>query len=171
MRYLELYINVVHYCLYKLDYKRHMLWNKLNPFLLLGKIPVIKRKFEERGVSQSDVVNKVWGDKRYGFSIMISGGGLVIMTFFIVWTFFLLLNSLFQNPFNFSWPPFVICMGLAYCICHYLVFSQDKYLQYFQKFDQCKKAEKWKYCFFTFFFVLGAIVLFVVSFRFLPDPT
>lgn len=44
--------------------------------MLLGKIPAVKRKFEEQGTSQEEVVNKVWGDKRYGFGIMISGGGL-----------------------------------------------------------------------------------------------
>ena len=73
---LELWLNIVHYCFNKLDYKLHLLSNKLNPFLLIGKIPAVKRKFEEQGTSQIEVVNKVWGDKRYGFSIMLSGGFL-----------------------------------------------------------------------------------------------
>lgn len=78
MEKIELWLNIMHYCLYKVNYKLHLLSNKLNPFLLLGKIPAVKRKFEEQGTSQEEVVNKIWGDKRYGFGIMISGGGLAI---------------------------------------------------------------------------------------------
>lgn len=82
MEKIELWLNIMHYCLYKVNYKLHLLSNKLNPFLLLGKIPAVKRKFEEQGTSQEEVVNKIWGDKRYGFGIMISGGGLAIIVFF-----------------------------------------------------------------------------------------
>ncbi len=45
---IELWLNIVHYCIYKVDYRLHMLSNKLNPFLLLGKIPAVKKKYEEQ---------------------------------------------------------------------------------------------------------------------------
>lgn len=167
---IELWLNIVHYCIHKLDYKLHKLSNKLNPFLLIGEIPAIKKKFEEQGTSQKEVVNKVWADKRYGFGIMISGGGLAIILFLMVWVVFLILNSLLKNPINFSWLPFAICMGLAYTICHFLVFQRDKYIGYFRKFDKWSKQQKWRYCLLSFAFIVGVIILFIYSFRFLPKP-
>jgi hypothetical protein len=71
---LELWLNIVHYCFYKAEYRRYYWSNKLNPFMLLGKIPAVRRKFEELGTTHKDTVNKVWNDKRFGFGIMISGG-------------------------------------------------------------------------------------------------
>lgn len=170
MKNLELFLNVIHYCLYKLDYKLHLLSNKVNPFLLLGKIPAIKRKFEERGVTQVEVVNKVWGDKRYGFSIMISGGALAIIVFFIFWAMFLVLNNLLNHPFNFSLLSFTVCMTIAYSLCHVLVFQKDKYILYFRQFDKWSNEMKWKYCSIAFLFILGSIVAFIYSFRFLESP-
>lgn len=165
---IELWLNIVHYCIYKVDYKLHLLSNKLNPFLLLGKIPALKRKFEEQGTTQEEVVNKVWSNRRYGFGVMVSGGGLAIILFFIVWTIFLLLNSLLKHPINFSWPPFAVCMAIAYAICHLLVFRKDRYIKYFKKFDKWTRQEKWKYGILSFAFIVGVVVLWLYSFRFLP---
>jgi hypothetical protein len=133
----------------------------LNPFLLLGKIPAMKRKFEEQGTTQEEVVNKVWGNRRYGFGIMISGGGLAILLFFMVWTIFLVLNSRLKHPINFSWLPFAICMGLAYTICHFSVFQKDRYIRYFKKFDKWTRQEKWKYGLLSFAFIVGVIALWI----------
>lgn len=168
MKRIERFFNIIHYCIYKLDYRLHMLSNKLNPFLLFGKIPAVKKKFEEQGTTHLDVVNKVWTDKRYGFGIMISGGGLAIIVFFIIWSIFLVLNSLLINPLKFSWQPFAICMGLAYIICHYTVFQSDKYIRYFKQFEKWSSREKWKYGLLSLSFFVGTITLFIYSFRLLP---
>ena len=163
---MEVWLNIIHYCIYKADYKLHLLSNKVNPFLLLGKIPAVKRKFEEQGTSQQEVGNKVWGDKRYGFSVMISGGGLTLLVFLLIWTAFLVLNDLVEYPISFSWQPFVICIGLAYTTCHLLVFYKDQYLKYFKEFEKWTKSEKRKYGILSFVFVVGVITLFMFSFRF-----
>jgi hypothetical protein len=165
---IELWLNIVHYCIYRVFYRLHLLSNKLNPFLLLGKIPAVKSKFEEQGATQEEVVNKVWGNRSYGFGVMISGGGLAIILFFMVWTTFLMLNSLLKYPVNFLWPPFAICMGFAYAICHFLVFKNDRYIKHFKKFDKWTSQEKWKYGLLSFTFVVGVVVLWLYSFHFLP---
>ncbi len=169
MKKIEHFLNIIHYCIYRLDYRLHMLSNKLNPFLLLGKIPAVGRKFEEQGTTHLDVVNKIWTDKRYGFSVMISGGGLVIIIFFTVFSFYLTISYILNNPLNISWRgPFVFCMALAYIICHYTVFQKDKYIRYFRQFDKWSKQEKWQYGLSSFAFIVGSIILWVYSFRFLP---
>jgi hypothetical protein len=165
---MELFFNIIHYCLYKADSKRHLLSNKLNPFVLIGKTPAVKKKLEEQGTSLLGVSNKIWGDKRYGFSIMISGGGLVITLFLIILAVFDILNGVLLNLIKSSGLPFLFCALLAYTICHYTVFKGDKYLSYFRKFEKWSKTEKWKYGLFTFSFVAGSIIFWLYSFRFLP---
>ena len=167
-RFIEIALNIIHYCLYKVDSKRHLLSNMLNPFVLIGRIPLVRKKFEEQGTTHLEVTNKIWSDKRYGFSIMISGGSLVIVLFSIIMAVFDILNSFFQYPIKSSELPFFLCALLAYVFCHFTVFKKDKYLKYFQQFDKWTKQQKWKYGLFSFFFVVGAIVLFIYSFKFLP---
>ena len=165
---MEFWLNIVHYCFYKLDYKLHLLSNKLNPFLLIGKIPAVKRKFEEQGTSQVEVVNKVWGDKRYGFGIMLSGGALAIIIFLVILSASLIVNSLLNYPVKLSWLPFALCMALAYGFCYLMVFQKDKYIKYFKKFDKWTKQEKWKYSLVSMAFIVVVIALFIYSFRFIP---
>ncbi|WP_188462683.1 hypothetical protein [Marivirga lumbricoides] len=165
---IELWLNIFHYCLYKAEYKRHMFTNKLNPFVLLGRLPVVKRKFEEQGTTLLDTTNKIWTDKRFGFGIMISGAGLVIFLFLIILSIFDISNGILKHPINFSWQPFVICILLAYLICHYLVFIGDKYIKYFKKFDKWTRKEKWKYSLLSLAIIIAVIALFIYSFRFLP---
>lgn len=165
---MELFFNIIHYCLYKSDSKRHLLSNKLNPFVLIGKIPAVKKKFEEQGTSLLGVTNKVWGDKRYGFSIMISGGALVASSSFLIWGITTITASLFDFYF-FVTPVHVIVYGLAsFTICHFTVFKGDKYLSYFKRFEKWSEAEKLKYGLPTFAFVVGSIIFWLFSFRFLP---
>jgi hypothetical protein len=109
--------------LYKADSKRHLLSNKLNPFVLIGKIPAVKKKLEEQGTSLLGVTKKIWGDRRYGFSIMISGGGLVIAVFLIILAVFDIFNGVLPIPIKSSGLPFLFCILIAYRICHYTVFT------------------------------------------------
>lgn len=165
---IELWLNIVHYCLYKAEYRRYYWTNKLNPFMLLGKIPAVKRKFEEEGTSHSEVVNKVWGDKRYGFGIMISGGAIVIFMTFLLWG---LVSTLlgYLDIYFFVKPIYVFIYAmLSYSSCHFTVFKADKYIKYFKKFDKWTRKEKWKYALFTLLFVAGCLALWLYSFRFLP---
>lgn len=164
---IEIWLNIVHYCIYKADYKLHMLSNKINPFVLIGKIPAVKRKFEEQGTTHLDVANKVWTDKRFGFGIMISGGALAIIIFFIFWAIFVVLNYFVFGSFKLSLLPFSVCMIVAYSLCHLLVFQKDKYIQYFRQFDKWSNESKRKYGLLTILFVVGSIVVFIYSFKFL----
>lgn len=165
---IEISLNIIHYCMYKAYYRLHLLSNKLNPFMLLGRIPAVKKKFEEQGTTHLEVVNEIWADKRYGFLIMISGGGLVIVLFLIIMAVFDILNSVFQYPIKSSEFPFLLCALLAYIICHFTVFKRDKYLNYFKRYGKWTKQQKWKYGLFSFVFVVGSLILFIYSFKFLP---
>ncbi|MEQ9405826.1 MAG: hypothetical protein RIM99_19700 [Cyclobacteriaceae bacterium] len=136
--------------------------------MLLGKIPAVKRKFEEQGTSHSEVVNKVWNDKRLGFGIMVSGGVLAGIMTFLLWglvsTFLGFLNVYFLVK-----PTYVFAYAiLSFVLCYYTVFKGDKYVKYFKKLDKRSRSEKWRYALFTLLFVVGSVALWLYSFRFLP---
>jgi hypothetical protein len=166
---IELWLNILHYCIYKADYRLHLLSNKLNPFLIVGKIPAVKRKLEEQGTSLKELGNNVWTDKRYGFGIMLSGGGLVIIIFLMIFSVNEIMNGLLNYPIKLSWRQlFVSCSVLSYIICHITVFQKDKYISYFKQFDKKSKQEKWKYGLVSLAFVVGTVSLWIYSFRFIP---
>jgi hypothetical protein len=147
-----------------------MFSNKLNPFILLGKIPLIKKKFEDKGTTHLDVVNKVWTDKRFGFGIVISGGGLAITYFLFLLAVYDIANGLLDHPIKSSWLPILLCMGIAYITCHFAVFKEDKYLRYFKRFERWSNLEKWKYGLLSAVFVFGSVVLWIYSFKFIFVP-
>ncbi|WP_154858710.1 hypothetical protein [Cyclobacterium xiamenense] len=165
---IELWLNIVHYCIYKMDYKIHLLSNKINPFLLIGKIPSVERNFREQGTSLKEFGNKFWTDRRYGFGIMISGAALTVFLFFVIWASFLFVNRLLGYPLNFSWHPFVFCFAWAYFISYLFVFQNEKYIKYFKKFDKRSKQEKRKYGVLSLAFVASTIALVIYSFSLLP---
>lgn len=164
----EMWLNIVHYCIYKVDYKLHILFNKLNPFLLIGKIPAVKKKFEEQETSLKEVGDRVWTDKRYGFGIMISGGGIIVILFFLIWGFVSSFLGLLKIYFLVK-PLYISVYALiSYLICHFLVFRQDKYIRYFKQFDKWSTQEKRKYGLLSFAFIVLTCILWIYSFRFTP---
>lgn len=165
---IELWLNIVHYCIYKADYKLHLLSNKLNPFLLLGKIPAVKRKLGEQGTSLKEVGDKVWTDKRFGFGIMISGGGMVLVLFLLIWGVLSSLLGLLKIYFLVK-PVYIFVYALiSFLACHFLIFHQDRYIEYFKLFDKKTKREKRKYGLLSLAFIAGAFALWIYSFRFTP---
>ena len=167
MKTLEIYLNIFHYCIYKFDYKLHLLSNKINPFVLLGQIPSIKKRFEEQGSSLLEVTNNLWGNKRSGFSIMISNSTIVVVLSFLISGLTTTAASFF-NYYFYVMPNHLIFHGIvSSIICYFAVFKGDKYLEYFNKFEKWSKAEKWKYCLLSFTFIISSVLLVLYSFRFM----
>ncbi|ELR68095.1 hypothetical protein C900_01155 [Fulvivirga imtechensis AK7] len=145
-----------------------MFSNKINPFVLIGKLPAVKRKFEEQGTTLLDTTNKIWTDKRFGFGIMISGGAIVGFIMFFLWG---LISTFlgYLGVYFFVKPIYVfIYVILSYTLCHFTVFKGEKYIKYFKKLDKRSKSEKWKYALLSLLFVVGSVALWLYSFRFLP---
>jgi len=74
MKAVETYLNIMHFCFYKGHYKLHLLANKINPFLLIHKLPFQKRRYEEMGIDIYKEIDRSFGDKRFGISITAAGG-------------------------------------------------------------------------------------------------
>jgi len=83
---MEDYLNILHYVIYKAHYKLHIFFNKLNPFMLLHKLPFVKRRCEKLGIDLKQELNKAFSNKQNGLSVMFSGGLVVGIGFLQIMT-------------------------------------------------------------------------------------
>ena len=70
---IEMGFNILHYFLYRFDRKMHLWSNRINPALLLGKIPGIKRNLQKQDTTLEEVTNTIWMDEKHGLGMIIVG--------------------------------------------------------------------------------------------------
>lgn len=150
--------------LYKADYKFHLQFNKINPFMLIHKLPFQKRKYKKEGIDIYREMNEAFKDPNSGISSMRAGG----LMFGISALFGIMLFNIFDAIFKDSIDDlfmFVITIPF-FIIIYYLLFHKDKYLIYFEEFEKKPKQwkKKWAWVSFISFFL---VVLFLIeSFNF-----
>lgn len=161
MKKIENYLNILHFCFYKADYKLHLLSNKINPFHLIHKLPFQKRRYEKLGIDPIETTNQFYKNKNYGTSMVFAGG--------ILWDaiaiFFFSLLIIF-NVFVYATMPYIIaCALLSGVISYYYVFRNDIYIKYFDKYEKWTKVEKRKYGWLTFASVVAIFLLFYLGLK------
>lgn len=151
---MENYLNIIHFCLYKVHYKSHIFAKKLNPFNIIHKLPFQKRRYEKLGIDIHKEIDKAFGDKNFGLSITIAGG--------ILWGEIAVFFSALILCLNISLSVYYIvaCCVLSGLVCYFFVFRDDKYIEYFDKYEKWSKAEKRKYYCFTLTSVVIVFFLF-----------
>ena len=71
---MERFWNLIYYFAYKGDYKLHLLFNKINPALLLSKLNLSKRRFAKMGVDNPvEELNKSFKKEDTGISSFRAG--------------------------------------------------------------------------------------------------
>lgn len=163
MQKLELYLNIVHFCYYRADYKLHLLFNKINPVLLLSQIPFIKRRNEKLDIDIQKRLNDNFRDKNFGYSLIFSGGYLMILLFLFVFGVFGLTRKLFTAE-RLEGIHFVFFVVVSASISYIFVLKKNKYIPYFNKFERWSKEEKRKYGWFTFAITIAFFYLFTMGF-------
>ena len=162
MKRLEISLNILHYSIYKAHYNLHLFANKINPFNLIHKLPFQKRRYEELGIDIHKEINKAFGDKNTGLSIMVAGGILFAVLFFLLFA----ITNLLMNAINYNAGlsiGYFIAFGVLSAIgCYSFVFKKDKYLAYFKEFESWTKGESRKYGWMSFFFIMAVLILFLV---------
>lgn len=158
-------MNILHYFVYRLSYKLHLFANKLNPILLLYKLPFFKRKFKEKGIDDIEKeINKAFEDRDGGLSIIVSGGVIIGVVFFLISAIVILLNRVLSFDFVLGINHFIFITVLAIIPCYFWVFRKNKYLMYFKKYESYSKSEKMKYGRISFIFIVSVTLLFLGSF-------
>lgn len=154
---MEKYLNILHFCFYKAHYKSHLLAKKINPFNLIHQLPFQKRRYEKLGIDIHKSIDKAFGDKNFGLSTTVAGGllwggiGIFIFSLLII----------FNVPI--SIPYIISCGVLSGVISYYFVFRNDKYIEFFDRFEKWSKAEKAKYSWLTLASILAVFLLFYLG--------
>ena len=162
---MENYLNILHYCIYRFEYNLHLLSNKLNPILWIYKLPFFKRKFEGKGISDIEKeFNKAFANKENGLSIMVSGGVIIAIVFFLLLSLVILFKRLFSIDLTLEISHFAFIAILSIIPCYLWVFKKDKYLAYFKKYEKWSRTERIKYGVISSFFILLVILFFFGSF-------
>ena len=158
---LELYLNAFHFCFYRAHYKLHLLANKINPGWLLLKIPSIKKRHKKLGIDIHKEIDKAFGDKNFGMSMMVAGGVLIALFFFLFLSAINILLRLFVgHKIYLQYPHFAIALIISLALTYFFVFKNDCYLQYFDKFEKWNHGEKLKYRWLAFGFIILVIIFF-----------
>lgn len=96
MKFLVYNLNVLHYLIYKIHYRLHLITNKINPFNLIHKLPFQKRRYEKLGINIDEQINEAFRNRDFGLSITVAGGlvsallGLLLFSIIYNLVFFLL---------------------------------------------------------------------------------
>lgn len=163
MQTIELYLNIIHYCYYKAIYKLYVLSNKINPFVLIHKLPFQKRRYEKLGIDIRKEINKAYSDKKFGISVTFSGGYLIGLLFLFIFGVFSLIRKLFTTE-NLEGIHFIFFGVSSVILCYFFVLKENKYIKYFNKFEKWNKEEKRKYSWFTFAITVAFFYLCILGF-------
>ncbi len=156
-------LNILHFCIYKIHYRAHLFFNRINPFMLIHKLPFQKRRYEKLGIDIKKEMNRAFSDKNYGLSIMVSGGAIVGVLFILIMAFALLIIKAASIDIILKPAHFIAFALLSTAICYVFVFKNDKYLEYFECYEKWTKDEKVKYGLFSLIFIVAVVLLFVFS--------
>ncbi len=165
MKKIEFYLNVLHFCFYRLHYKSHLFFNKINPFHIIHNLPFQKRKYEELGIDIHKEIDKAFGDKTGGLSILVAGGILLAALFFFFLAIINLFIGLADLNVSLSKEHFITCCILSAGLSYLYIFREDKYIEYFEKFEKWSKVDSRKYIWLTFGFIVLVGLLFIVSIK------
>lgn len=161
MKKIELSLNILHYCIYSIHYKLHLLTNKVNPFTLIQKLPFLKRRYAELGIDDVQAeINKAFSDQRFGISVTVAGGLLVGTMFLLIMGTAQLAIRLMNLHIVFTAPYFIVFILIPSTACYFYVFKNDKYLKYFKEFETWPKAERRKNIYLSIGFIILVICIF-----------
>lgn len=158
-------LNKLHYCLYLIERKTHLLINKVNPALLLFKIPFIRKKFKnnESVDEPGEWFNDFWLNKETGYGLIFIGGWLVTIIFLFLFSSVKIIFDLININELFNAFYFIVFAILSYIICYFTVFKENRYLSYFDTFKYWSLRKKRINVLYSILFIIGVITLFFGS--------
>lgn len=166
MKIIEYYLNVFHYCFFKIQNKFIVIQQKYSLANLIYRIPFFKRKYKEKNIDIKKITIDFLTNKNYGYSIMVSGGLLISVLAFLFWS---ILNIIMGIPevIKVDSPQLIVSSILALGISYKFVLGENKYLFYFKKFDEeFTKRQKVNYAVLSVVCFLGSFSLVLLSIKY-----
>lgn len=173
MKKIEWFWNMIYYNIYIFDSKCSKLFNYLNPFFLINKLPFVKKHYAKHGVADMNkLADRILNNPISGISSVSSGsfmGGILVFIGIgllnIIET--VVGRSLIRDITNNSLHIIlfvVILIGPTILINNYLLFRKDKFLNYFKEFEMLNREKKSAYRLLTIFVIIFIFSFFIGSF-------
>lgn len=164
---MERFWNIVHYFVYKFDYKLHLIFNKINPVYYFYKLPFAKKHFEKMGIDPVVEVNKAFKRPEVGISSIRAGGFMYILIFLVCFGLVNSFSEITQQGINLKLYHFIIFIVISLLVNQLLLFRGKRYLIYFDEFEKMPKRLKRKWAWISLFVVIGILCWGVASFIFM----
>jgi hypothetical protein len=154
MKRIEWFWNIIYYNVYIFDSECRRLFNYLNPFYFINKIPIVKKHHAKQGVDDMNkFAERILNNPRSGISSIWSGsfmGGLLVFIGIGLLNIIEIIagRSLIRDVTNSSSHFiifFVILLGPTILINNHFLFRKDKFLNYFKEFEVMPKERKSAY--------------------------
>ena len=164
---MERFWNLIYYFAYKGDYKLHLLFNKINPIGLLYKLNFSKSRFVKMGVDNPiKELNKSFKKEDAGISSFRAGGLMILLVaLFCFGMGFIYVGALRISCFNSN--IFIIVLPITLLFNYFLLFKNNKYLEYFKEFEKMDRSNKKKWAWISLLVILSFFLFIVGSFVFM----
>ncbi len=173
MKKIELFWNIVYYGIYVFDVFLRNLLGYLNPFILINRIKGVKQFHSDQGVTDiNKFKNIIFNNPRTGISSVRSGaiiGGVLVLVEYGLFNIFQAISGndlvvdLWENSTNFSVYLIIFVLPVVF-INNLLLFKNDKYLNYFNKFEKLEAGKKRNYILVSLMSLCLIISFFFLSF-------
>ena len=164
---MEKFWNIIHYFIYKADFRLHLLFTKISPIMLLYKLPIVKRRFDKLGVNPMDALNKSFQRPDFGISSIRAGGLMYVLFFFLCLGIIFSISGIAQLIIHLRPYHFILLIVISIIVNYFLLFKQNKYRTYFKKFDKMPKLERKKWALISLTVIIGILLFFISSFLFM----
>ncbi len=165
MNFIEHKLNAFYYCLYLMEKKLHLAFNRINILLLLFRIPYIKNRMKKKyGIEDPlDFYNDFFLNKEYGFSFRYIFGAFFSTLLILLLTISIFVNKLLRLNIQFRFYHLIIFGVISYVIHYYLIDRKDIYLKYFEKFEKWNTRQKRRNVIFSLLFIILVMALLIES--------
>ena len=150
---MEAYLNILHFCFYKAHRQLRLWFDKINPAHLIYRLPVLKSRYEKLGVNIHKEMDQVFamGESR---SEKAAGAALAAMIGLVLFAVLLRFDQNIDGKYTF------VCCFFGFVIAYFLVFRNEKYLAYFERYGKWSRGEKIAYSGVTLASVAAMFLLF-----------
>jgi hypothetical protein len=164
---MERFWNIVHYFVYRGNYKLHLWFNYINPIRLILLIPVVRRFYAKKGIDIIEEGEKAFKRPDIGISSIWAGGFMYVLVFLICFGVVNYFSGIMRLDFTLKLFHFIILLSIPFVINYFLLFKQDKYLTYFKEFEIMRKEEKKRWAWISFVVIIAILLFFIGSFVFM----
>jgi hypothetical protein len=165
---MERLANIIYYYIYRADYRLHLIFSKINPFMLLHELPFQKRLYERKGINIRNEINEAFRRPDMGLSSIRAYYVLAILSLCIagglINVFFGLIRVSVISILKLH--HFIIFIIAGWVVCYFLFERHGKYLAYFKEFEKMSNEDKKKWAWLSSVIIIGILVFFIGSILF-----